>query len=382
MISRLKVLFTSTIAVAVLSVSLTAAQDQPTSPPARGYPTATGGANTATRSLKDAYAGHFLIGTAGDIPGNYSDAELELIKQTFNVVTPENCMKPQSVHPAEDRWTFGAADALVKFCTDNHIQVVGHCLVWHAQTGNWFFRAPEGQQMTKELLLARLKTHIQTEVGRYKGKIKGWDVVNEAINDGGRAGGENLRATNWQRIIGDDYLVHAFKYAHEADPGAELQYNDYNIEAGTKHASSLLLLKRLIAAGAPITGVGIQGHWSLQSVPYAAVDKAIDDYKALGLKVMITELDTTASGAGGGQFGYGGGRGGAADPKVSIRQAEAYKRLFQIFEKHKDAVTRVTFWGLNDRRTWRRGQNPLIFDANNQRKPAYQSILDAVLEPH
>ena len=156
---------------------------------ARGYPAAatraqvSGGANPAILPLKDAYARHFLIGMAGDIPGNYSDAELQLIKQTFNAVTPENCMKPQSVHPAEYRWTFGAADALVKFCIDNHIQVVGHCLVWHSQTGNWFFRAPAGQQMTKELLLARLKTHIQTEVGRYKGKVKGWDVVNEAIND-------------------------------------------------------------------------------------------------------------------------------------------------------------------------------------------------------
>ncbi len=127
--------------------------------------------------------------------------------------------------------------------------------------------------------------------------------------------------------------------------------------------------------------MGIQGHWSVRSVPYAAIDKAIDDYKELGLKVMISELDLTASGGGGGQFGYA-RRDRAADPDASVRQAEAYKRLFQIFAKHKDAVTRVTFWGLNDRRTWRRGQDPLIFDANNQRKPAYQSILDALLESH
>ena len=321
MIDRLKVPFAITLAMAALPVCLAAPQDQSSPPPAHGYPAAatraqvSGGANPAILPLKDAYARHFLIGMAGDIPGNYSDAELQLIKQTFNAVTPENCMKPQSVHPAEYRWTFGAADALVKFCIDNHIQVVGHCLVWHSQTGNWFFRAPAGQQMTKELLLARLKTHIQTEVGRYKGKVKGWDVVNEAINDRPGAG-ENLRDSNWQRIIGDDYLVHAFKYAHEADPGAELQYNDYNIEAGAKHASSLVLLRRLIAAGSPISGVGIQGHWSVRSVPYAAIDKAIDDYKALGLKVMISELDLTASGGGGGQFGYGEARSTAESQSV------------------------------------------------------------------
>ncbi len=191
------------------------------------------------------------------------------------------------------------------------------------------------------------------------------------------------------QALGPEFLTLAFKFAHEADPDAKLYYNDYGIEAGPKHASSLVLLKRLIKDGAPIHGVGIQGHWSTAGIPYAALDKAISDYASLGLKVSITELDVTIRGASGGQFGPGpgfGGRrfGGGAPPSPQDlqAQADAYARLFAIFIKHKDVVERVTFWGLSDRRTWRFGQHPLIFDSNNQRKPAYAAIVDALLHPN
>jgi GH35 family endo-1,4-beta-xylanase len=225
-----------------------------------------------------------------------------------------------------------------------------------------------------------MQDHIHTLVGHFKGKISGWDVVNEAISD--VAGeGENLRATRWLQIVGPDYLTQAFKFAREADPLVPLHYNDYNIESGAKHQSSLLLLKRLIADGAPITTVGIQGHWSVMNMnarKFEEIEQAVEDYKALKLKVAITELDLTIGGSGGGQLGGQRGTGAPPTPEALAAQADAYARLFTLFVKHRDAIDRVTFWGLNDRRSWRRGQYPLVFDAGNQPKPPLRAIIDAV----
>jgi GH35 family endo-1,4-beta-xylanase len=338
--------------------------------------------NPSNAVIKDVYKNHFLIGMAGDIPGNYSEEELGLVKGHFTIVTPENCMKPGPVHPAEDRWNFERPDALVKWCAENKLAVYGHTLVWHAQTNAWFFNGGD-----KEVITKRMKDHITTLVGRYKGTVRGWDVVNEAINDGGNAETaktENLRNSQWLRTVGPEFLTLAFKDAHAADPDAKLYYNDYGIEAGPKHESSLVLLRRLIKDGAPIHGVGIQGHWSTANVPYDAINKSINDYASLGLKVSITELDVTIRGAAGGQFVPGRPRGPVTPPSPEdLRaQADAYAMLFAIFIKHKAVVERVTFWGLSDRRTWRFGQHPLIFDSSNQRKPAYEAITDALLHPN
>jgi GH35 family endo-1,4-beta-xylanase len=331
-------------------------------------------------SLKDACKDVFLIGTALDFrtPTEFSAAELEIIKSQFNAMTPENSMKPGPVHPQENTWSWTQPDALIQFCQDNNIKAFGHTLVWHSQTNPWFFQGAD-----RDLLLARLRDHIHTLVGRYKGRISGWDVVNEAINDGaGAPSSENLRTSQWHQIIGPDYLTQAFKFAREADAAVPLHYNDYNIESGAKHQSSLLLLKRLISDGAPITTVGIQGHWSVSNMnaqKFEQIEQAIENYRALKLKVAITELDMTMTGAGGGQLG--GQRGAAAappSPEALAAQADAYAKLFALFVKHRSAIDRVTFWGLNDRRSWRRGQNPLVFDGENQPKPALQAIVDAV----
>jgi GH35 family endo-1,4-beta-xylanase len=333
----------------------------------------------AAASLKDAYKNAFLIGTALDFrrPNEFDAAELELITSQFNVITPENSMKPGVVHPQEETWNWTTPDALVNFCGEKGMKTIGHCLVWHQQTGPWFF---EGA--TREIALQRLRAHILTLVGRFKGKIIGWDVVNEAISDGGdsaTAATENLRPSPWLQTVGPDYLLQAFKFAREADPNVALHYNDYSIESGFKYQSSLLLLKRLISEGAPITTVGIQGHWSLPVLTpqkFEQIDQAIASYKALKLKVAITELDVSLYGNGGGQFG--GGRGvppPPATPELLQAQADAYGKLFAIFVKHRDAIDRVTFWGLNDRRSWRSGQSPLVFDRENRSKPALDSIV-------
>jgi GH35 family endo-1,4-beta-xylanase len=352
---------------------------EPTTKPAAATPTTAPAVDQNGPIIKDVYRKHFLIGTAGDFPGNYSDAERTLAGTHFNVLTPENCMKPALVHPQEDAWRFERTDALVKFAEENGLAVHGHTLVWHAQTNDWFFRGGD-----KAIITERLRNHIHTLVGRYKGKVEGWDVVNEAINDRPDPRTENLRNSQWLQTLGPEFLTLAFKLAHEADPKAKLYYNDYNIEAAPKHESSMILLRRLIKEGAPVHGVGIQGHWSTNNVPYDAIDRAIADYASLGLKVSITELDMTIRGSSGGQLGPGFGRGRGrtatpASPEDLKAQADAYAKLFRIFVKHKDRIERVTFWGLSDRRTWRFGQHPLIFDGNNQRKPCYASITDMLL---
>lgn len=313
---------------------------------------ATGASDRDRTTIQRAYAGCFLIGVAGDLPGNYSEGELSLVRENFGIVTPENCMKPASVHPTEDTWRFERPDALVKWCGENHLAVHGHTLVWHAQTNDWFFR--DGN---KDAVIRRLHDHIFTLVGHYRGKIRSWDVVNEAIADRGdeyTAQTENLRKSQWLRSVGPDFPILAFQFAHQADPNATLYYNDYGIETGPKHASSMVLLRRLIKKGAPINGVGIQGHWTTGHIPFADLDRAISDYASLGLKVSISELDVTIRGEAGGQLGFrapNGRRATPASPEDLAAQADDYVRLFRIFIKHKASIDRVTFWGLSDRRT-------------------------------
>jgi endo-1,4-beta-xylanase len=341
-----------------------------------------------TPTLKEAYRDDFLIGVAlgGTLPDDYTAAELALIKTQFNAITPENCMKPGSLHPEEKIWDFAQADALVKFAEANHIQVFGHNLLWHNQTANWFFRNGD-RDATREELLARLKNHIDTVVGRYKGKIRGWDVVNEAIAEGGA---DDLRPTPWLKGIGDDYIIKAFQFAHEADPDAELQYNDYNIESNPKRDRTIRLIKKLQAAGVPVAAVGIQGHWILDKVPYSQIETSINEFHKLGVKVMITELDLDvlprqASGADINQTERDEAKGTPAiSDEILKRQAQQYAKLFELFHRHRDAVSRVTFWGLNDGRSWlnywprQRTDYPMLFDRQNHPKPAFQAVIDVV----
>lgn len=364
------------------------------------------------KTLKEAYAGKFLIGTASDLRG-LSEVELANVKQQYNIVTPENCMKPQPIQPVEGKYNFTTPDALVEWCKQNGLKVWGHTLVWHSQTAPWFFQAvnPEasedkygmhpksnsnpnaprpskaevwrnsivGEMATREVALERLEKHIKTVVGRYKGSVVGWDVVNESIADGGNGTTENLRDFSWYQVVGPDVIALAFKWAHEADPGAQLYYNDYNIEQGAvenkgKHACSMILLKRLIAQKVPITGVGIQGHWHLNT-NLTDVEKAIENYASLGLRVSITELDVTSIGDNSGALNVS--EGDKASQKNYEKQAEVYKKLFEIFMRHADVIDRVTFWGLNDIRSWRNGQDALLFDGQFNPKPAYKAVIDA-----
>ncbi|HTV19479.1 MAG TPA: endo-1,4-beta-xylanase, partial [Polyangiaceae bacterium] len=275
-----------------------------------------------------------------------------------------------------------AGDALVDFAERHQMAVVGHCLSWHQQCPDWLF--PAGAE--RETALAQLREHIHAVAGHYRGRLQGWDVVNEAIADDG----EFLRDTPALRAIGDDHVLRAFELAREADPDVELYYNDYNIEQPAKRQRTLRLLRQLLAAGARVDGVGIQGHWILGQVPFDDIRAAIAEYRALGLKVMITELDLDVvdrpdcSADISVQRAYAPAsdiyRDGLPD-SVAAQQAEEYARLFRIFLQ--SGVSRVTFWGLHDGRTWlntwpgKRTNHPLLFDRGGRAKAACAAVLAA-----
>ena len=342
-------------------------------------------------SLKDAYRPFFLIGTSVN-PDNYADEgsdEARILKRHFRVLTPENAMKWDSLQPRPGRFEFKAADRLVEFARKNDLYVVGHTLVWHSQTPNWVFEESPGKPATRETLLRRMREHITTVMGRYKGKVQAWDVVNEALEDDG-----TLRDSPWRRIIGDDFIDRAFEYARQADPGAHLYYNDYRLEVPSKRAGALAIVRRLKAAGLRIDGVGIQGHVNLTEPGVEEQEETILAFHKAGVKSMITEMDVDVLP---GTKGWGDAdirRREAADPAfdpyakelpadAQRKLAERYAALFRMYLKHHDKITRVTLWGLNDGDSWLnnfpiagRTNHPLLFDRANRPKPALQAVLD------
>lgn len=376
-------------------------------------------------TLKDAFKDHFLVGTAVNrsivtgTAGFRRDADLvagdiALVKAHFNQIVAENDMKWMMLHPraGADGYDFAASDALVKFGSNNAMQIAGHTLVWHSQTPNWVFegthlppgvdKAPgsdkaeaepsrrgpggrfgsfrpfnlDGPRASREELLERMREHIHTVMGRYKGQIKVWDVVNEAISDGGD---EVLRKSPWSVIIGPDFINKAFEYAHEADPDAVLRYNDYGLENPEKRAKLIKLIKSLKEQGVPVMAIGSQAHLNV-STNFETMDQCLTEIATLGLPIHITELDVNSAVRG--QRGTGADiaanaaatEGGLVD-EANRKLAEAYEGIFKAFVKHSDSVEMVTFWGANDAVSWRRGGNPLLFDGNNQPKPAFDAVM-------
>jgi endo-1,4-beta-xylanase len=333
-------------------------------------------------ALKDVVPKGWLIGAA--INQNQSDgrdtAAVELVTRQFNSTTPENLLKFQNVHPQPDRFTFDAQDRYVAFGVDRGMVVIGHTLVWHSQTPAWVWAGPDGGLADRATMLERMHTHISTVVGRYKGKIRGWDVVNEALNEDG-----TLRDSSWRRGIGDDYIAKAFEFAHEADPNVELYYNDYNLATKpAKRAGAIRIIKELQQRGLRVDAVGEQGHWRLESPTTTEIDEAITELRATGVKVMITELDVNllppAAPPVPGQPPPP-----AANPYANglpddMQQALArrYADVFRVFLRHRDDITRVTFWGVSDGDSWlNRGRMnyPLLWDRQRQPKAAFDAVV-------
>ncbi len=395
-------------------------------------------ADAAKPTLKDAYKGAFYVGVAinrtiamnaavqaDNVNRNMGQVEkdIALVKEQFNQIVPENDTKWQLIHPREgaDGYNFGPADAFVNFGLSNHMYLVGHTLVWHSQTPNWVFagtnmppgvtnapprpvadtnapgtNAPgrgrggrgfgggfgrggfSGPRASREELLQRMHDHIMTVVGRYKGKIKVWDVVNEALADGGT----NILRENspWYQIIGPDFIAKAFIYAHEADPDAILRYNDYSLENPAKRRKLITLIKSLQEQHVPVMAIGSQTHVSVSGPSFEQEDQALTEMEALGLPIHITELDVNS--AQGGQRNTGADvannaattQGGLVD-QANQRLADEYAALFRAFLKHRNSVKVVTFWGVNDGVSWRANGRPLLFDANDQPKPAFDAVI-------
>ncbi|WP_375438162.1 endo-1,4-beta-xylanase [uncultured Hymenobacter sp.] len=330
------------------------------------------------KGLKDYYKDYFLVGVAVS-PQGLKGADGELIKQQFNSITPENAMKMGPIHPEENRYFWRDSDEIVQFAQDNKLRVRGHNLLWHEQTPKWLFKDAAGKQVSKEVLLKRLKDHIDTVVKRYKGKIYAWDVVNEAISDNPQ---EFLRNSEWYQICGEDFIAKAFEYAHAADPKAVLFYNDYNTERPEKRERVYKLLKKLKDANVPIDAVGLQGHWSLQEPTEAELRKAIEQYSSLGLKVQITELDVSIYPWEKDRREKRPGESDAYTPELEQKQTEQYKMFFRVFRDYKNVLTGVTFWNISDKYTWLdtypvagRKNYPLLFDQNQKPKKAYWEVV-------
>ncbi len=385
-------------------------------------------------TLKDAFKDHFTIGTAVNrsmVTGGagfrrgaeQNAADVALLKQHFNQIVAENDTKWQMIHPREgqDGYDFGPTDALVNFGLSNKMEVAGHTLVWHSQTPNWVFAGTNppppgvtntppvvvanantnaaatnrfgrggfgpgfgggfgryaGPRASRDELLQRMSNHIHTIVGRYKGRIKVWDVVNEALADG--QGTSVLRNSLWSEIIGPDFIAKAFQFAHAADPNAILRYNDYGLENPAKRKRLIALIKELQAQKVPVHAIGSQSHLKV-STSFDTMDQSLTEIATLGLPIHITELDVNS--AAGGQRGFGadiannaattqGGLVSDADNKL----ADAYAGIFRAFVKHRDSVKLVTFWGVNDANSWRAQGKPLLFDGNNQLKPAFNAVI-------
>jgi len=347
-------------------------------------------------SLKDAYKGCFMVGAALNpmqVSGQ-DKADDAIIKTQFNTITAENVLKWERIHPQPDTYNFAPADEYVEFGQQNHMFIIGHTLVWHSQTPKWVFEDEKGNPASRELLLQRMHDHISKVVGRYKGRINGWDVVNEALDEDG-----TLRKSPWLKIVGEDYIEKAFQFAHEADPDAQLYYNDYSVENEAKGKGALDLVRKLKAKDVPITGIGLQDHVSLDSPTIDQIDATISEFEKLGVKVMITELDVDVLPWPGTNLTADVSMHAAADPKfnpypnglpneVQKTLSRRYADLFSTYAKHCGTVTRVTLWGVTDKDSWKnnwpiRGRTnyPLLLDRNAQPKPAFDAVIQEAPKP-
>ena len=329
-------------------------------------------------ALKDVYKDYFPIGVAVS-PRALRTDEARLILQHFNSVTAENAMKMGPIHPKEHEYNWAGADSIIAFAQQNGLKVRGHTLVWHNQTPSWLFVDNTGNTVSKETLLQRMKDHITAVVSRYKGKIYAWDVVNEAISD---KRDEYLRPSKFLEIVGEEYIAKAFQWAHEADPDAQLFYNDYNEIDPVKREKMHRLVKSLKDAGVPIHGVGLQAHWAVNEPSREQLDATLKRFADLGLKLQITEMDISVYSKEHDARERSSKDADTAFTAEKEQQQEAvYKMSFELFRKYKNAISGVTFWNISDRYSWLdnfpvrdRKDYPLLFDKDLKPKKAFWQV--------
>lgn len=314
---------------------------------------------------------------------------LAIVTRQFSQISPENVLKWEVVHPEPGRYDFAPADRYVELGRKLGMFVVGHVLVWHQQTPAWVFAGDDGKKLDRATALRRLREHIATVVGRYRGRIGGWDVVNEALEEDG-----TLRRTPWLEAIGEDYIEKAFAFAHEADPQAELYYNDYNLWKPAKRDAAIRLVRGLQAKGLRVDGIGEQAHWGIDDPPLAAIDEELGAMRAAGLVPLITELDMDVLPRDPDMWGADLSKKAKIRAKTNVypdglppamqeKLARRYADVFRLFLKH--GVGRVTFWGVTDATTWLddfpipgRVNYPLLWDRQGREKPAFAAVVEVL----
>lgn len=342
----------------------------------------------AQKTLAEATKGKFLFGTAVSMQqvNGVNAIEAEIVAREFSTIVAENCMKPQPTHPEENKFFWDDADKFVAFGEKNKQVVTGHCLIWHSQIGRWMFVDAEGKDVSPEVLKERMRQHIYAVVGRYKGRIKGWDVVNEAFEDNGK-----YRNSKFYQILGKDFIKYAFQFAHEADPNVELYYNDYNVETPAKCDAIVQLVKELKAAGCRIDAVGSQSHMHMINPTLEATELSFKKLKDAGVHILITEWDISIlpSPYEGANISTNMSYTKEMDPYREGVPEEVQKQwnkrmtdMFELFLKYDDVIDRVTVWGVTDNGTWLNGfpirgrmDYPMLFDRNNKRKPVVDEMI-------
>lgn len=341
-------------------------------------------------TLKEVVGKHFLIGAAvnTDVVWGRDAKGAEVVKDNFNSIVAENCMKGESIHPEEHTYFWDDADRTVKFGEDNGLTVIGHCLVWHSQPPRWMFTDKEGKPVGREVLIDRMYHHITDVVSRYKGRIKGWDVINEAFEDDG-----SYRKTPYYNIIGPEYFELAFWFAHAADPDAELYYNDYSMSKPAKRDAVCRLVRHLKSKGCRIDAVGMQSHNGVDYPNLADYEATMDSLVACGVKIQMTELDLNMlpnpKQFGGAEISQNFTYDKQLNPYVKglDKQAqkifnERYLAFFRLYKKHTANIERVTLWGVDDGSSWLndwpvkgRTNYPLLFDREYRPKPVVKEII-------
>ncbi len=343
--------------------------------------------------LKKAFENDFMIGVALNRSQFYSEDKVALpvIKGHFNSISPENALKWESIHPKLEKYDFADSDKYVEFGEKHKMFIIGHTLIWHNQTPKEVFLDRKGRFVSRKILLKRMRQHIKTVVGRYKGRINGWDVVNEALNEDG-----TLRKTLWLEIIGEDYIAKAFEFAHQADPQAELYYNDYSIENEAKRRGAVKIIKTLLANKIPIKAIGLQGHNNFTFPTVEQQDETIKEFADLGVKVIISELDINVLpdpvGFSGAEVTLNFEMQEKLDPykkglplEIQKKLADRYLALFKVYRKQNEHITRITFWNVTDGDSWlnnfpirNRTNYPLLFDRTGREKLAFQTLMELI----
>lgn len=341
-------------------------------------------------SLKAAVGDRFTIGAAASAPqiATPDSQAVRILTTHFNSIVAENCMKCEVIHPFEATYNFAGGDSIVTFAQENNMEMIGHCLLWHSQMAPWFCVDSLGNNVSPDVLRQRIKSHIHTIVGRYKGKVHGWDVCNEIIVEDG-----SFRKSPLFEILGTEFVYDALQFAHEADPDAELYLNDYGMTAPGRRDAYLALIDSIKARGLRLDAIGMQGHMGMDYPQVEEFEQSMLAFAAKGVGVMVTEWDMSIlptvtqsaniSDVAEARKEFDPYWPNAVPDSVARAWNDRMGAFWALFVKHSDIMKRVTAWGVTDAASWKndfpvpgRHDEPLLFDRQGQPKPFIKEFIN------